>query len=210
MGITAFGGPEAAAAGSQPRTARSQQVPKYTKGRGPWSGPRPVAGVGGVLVAQAPDWRSTDSSRSFASWARAWWPQKRSSPPDGSTARTFAAAPQRSQRSAAVSSGRTSVPGIAASSVSDTGTPGALTRDFTAIPRSRHSSRRSGPPHVFPTQTRYPSRSFSVSVTPRGVTELHRASSVFACRSGNPATAVTRRTELFPLGDHPGATRRAR
>jgi hypothetical protein len=48
-------------------------------------------------------------SRSLLSCSRAWCPQNSSSPPDASTARKRAAAPQRSQRSAAVNSGRASV-----------------------------------------------------------------------------------------------------
>src|SRR6195952_3939385 len=43
------------------------------------------------------------SSSSRALCSRAWWPQKRSSPPLGRTARTDAAAPHRSPLSAAVS-----------------------------------------------------------------------------------------------------------
>src|ERR1700712_2689928 len=43
------------------------------------------------------------SSSSRALCSRAWWPQKRSSPPLGRTARTDAAAPHRSHLSAAVS-----------------------------------------------------------------------------------------------------------
>ncbi len=41
-------------------------------------------------------------SPSFVEYSRAWWPQKSNSPPDVRTARTEAAAPQRSQRSVAV------------------------------------------------------------------------------------------------------------
>jgi hypothetical protein len=47
-------------------------------------------------------------SRSLLSCSRAWCWQNRSSPPEASTARTRAAAPQRSHRSAAVNSGRAS------------------------------------------------------------------------------------------------------
>src|SRR5690606_10975659 len=57
-------------------------------------------------------WMSASSSLSLASYSRPWWPQNNNSPPFGRTARIFAAAPQRSQRSAAVSSGRVSVVGV--------------------------------------------------------------------------------------------------
>jgi hypothetical protein len=52
---------------------------------------------------------SAEISRSRVSCSRAWCPQNSSSPPVASTALTRAAAPQRSQRSAAVNSGRASV-----------------------------------------------------------------------------------------------------
>ena len=69
-----------------------------------------------------PDCTWMSSSRILSPWARAWCPQKRSSPPEGRTARTLAAAPQRSQRSAAVNSGRERVPGCTAVSLRlDTG-----------------------------------------------------------------------------------------
>lgn len=108
----------------RPRSSRPAPEIRSTHddGRGPW-GPRPsrcrsrlsrcrsLCWSGGCH-AVSPACMSTDSSFNLASWARAWCPQKRSSPPEGSTARTFAAAPQRSQRSEAVSSGRVRVPGI--------------------------------------------------------------------------------------------------
>ena len=93
----------------------------------------------------APDCTSMSSSRILSLWARAWCPQKSSSPPEGRTARTFAAAPQRSQRSATVSSGRERVPGCTAVSLRlDTGVaPVSLDatnrlRGTSTLPDARH------------------------------------------------------------------------
>lgn len=66
-------------------------------------------GVPTATVAGQSCCSSAAISRSLLSCSRAWCPQKRSSPPEASTARTWAAAPQRSQRSAAVNAGRASV-----------------------------------------------------------------------------------------------------
>jgi hypothetical protein len=60
-------------------------------------------------LGSQPRWISAAISLSFDSYSRAWWPQKSSSPPLERMARTCAAAPHRSQRSAAVNSGRVSV-----------------------------------------------------------------------------------------------------
>ncbi len=56
-------------------------------------------------------------SFNFDECSRAWWLQNSSSPPEGSTARTRAAALHRSQRSEAVNSGRVSVLVMASPSV---------------------------------------------------------------------------------------------
>ena len=105
-----------------------------------WTWPARRAGP-----SQAPDCTSMSSSRILSLWARAWCPQKSSSPPEGRTARTFAAAPQRSQRSATVSSGRDRVPGCTAVSLRlDTGVaPVSLDatnrlRGTSTLPDARH------------------------------------------------------------------------
>jgi len=61
-------------------------------------------------------YRSAASSSSLAECSRAWWLQNSNSPPLGRTARTAAAAPHRSHRSAAVSAaGLASVPVMSSS-----------------------------------------------------------------------------------------------
>ncbi len=62
-------------------------------------------------------WYSIAMARSFESWDLAWCRQKSSSPPPGSTTRTYACAPHRSHRSRLVSVGLVVVPVTPSSTV---------------------------------------------------------------------------------------------
>ncbi len=62
-------------------------------------------------------WYSAATARSFESWDLAWCRQNSSSPPPGSTTRTYACAPHRSHRSRLVSVGLVVVPVTPSSTV---------------------------------------------------------------------------------------------
>ena len=127
----------------RPRIASASRRPRplptaTATGREPDPVPAPSRCAVSVAALRAggdqPDCTWMSSSRILSPWARAWCPQKRSSPPEGRTARTLAAAPQRSQRSAAVNSGRERVPGCTAVSLRlDTGCPRCRSMRRTAF-----------------------------------------------------------------------------
>src|SRR5918998_706635 len=111
----------------------SQPVGEERSGAVPVEVPPRLIGIACRRCQMSSAWMSAASSLSFGECSRAWWLQNSNSPPEGSTARTRAAAPHLSQRSEAVNSGRASVLVMASPSVRSS------LRDQTGSNRLRYS-----------------------------------------------------------------------